>query len=98
MTTQTIERPLSNELETVRALQRLAYQCVEEVAATLEPGVTERDAAERMTAWFTAHGVDDYFHRPFAWFGERTALRWKSPRRFLPTEMRLAEGMPYILD
>lgn len=90
---------LPAELGRFRAVQRLAYECAEAVAATLEPGVTERQAAGRMRRWLEARGVDDWFHYPFAWFGDRTAFRGLvAPHQFFPTDRRLEPGMPYILD
>ncbi|MFI6320251.1 M24 family metallopeptidase [Nonomuraea sp. NPDC050556] len=80
-------------------LQRLAYAGAEHVAARLEPGVTERMAATALRRWLERHGVDDWFHVPFAWFGERTAFRnFRIPTQFLPTNRRLTEGAPYVLD
>lgn len=82
-----------------RAVQRLAYRVAEEVAATFEPGVTERQAARSLRRRAVELGVDDWFHTPFAWFGDRTAFRgFRLPHQFMPTDRRLAEGMPYILD
>jgi Xaa-Pro aminopeptidase len=80
-------------------VQRLAYECAEQVAAELRPGITERQAAARLRHALTARGVDDWFHVPFAWFGDRTAFRgvW-TPVHFFPTNRALADGMPYILD
>ncbi|RJL30365.1 M24 family metallopeptidase [Bailinhaonella thermotolerans] len=87
------------DLDRHRRVQRLAYRCAEEVAAGLEPGVTERETTRRMRRWLLANGVDDWFHVPFAWFGDRTAFRgFRLPHQFLPTARPLAEGMPYVLD
>jgi Xaa-Pro aminopeptidase len=87
------------QLERFRAVQRLSYQCADEVAAGLEPGVTEREACRRMRRWLRERGVDDWLHTPFAWFGDRTAFRgFRVPVQFLPGNRRLEEGMPYILD
>nr|WP_192764501.1 M24 family metallopeptidase [Actinomadura algeriensis] len=87
------------ELERFRAVQRLSYACADEVAATLEPGVTEREACRRMRRWLRAHGVDDWLHTPFAWFGDRSAFTgFRVPTQFLPSGTRLEEGMPYVLD
>jgi Xaa-Pro aminopeptidase len=90
--------PSTEDLAAFRALQALAYRCAEEVAAGFQPGVTEREAVRRMAEWLLARGVNDYFHKPFAWFGARTALRWRNPLAFFPTDLPLGEGMPYILD
>ncbi|MFI6596064.1 M24 family metallopeptidase [Nonomuraea sp. NPDC050536] len=87
------------DLDRFRDLQRLAYEAAEHVASRLEPGVTERMATRALRRWLERHGVDDWFHVPFAWFGERTAFRgFRIPTQFLPTNRRLAEGMPYVLD
>lgn len=89
----------AEDLRGFRAVQRLAYDCAEAIAAELEPGVTEREAAARMQRWLEARGVVDWFHRPFAWFGDRTAFRGLyAPHQFYPTARSLAPGMPYILD
>jgi hypothetical protein len=87
------------DLERFRELQQLAYRCAEKVAAWLEPGVTERQAAARLRRELIAEGVEDFFHVPFAWFGDRTAFRhFRTPLQFFAGGRRLEEGMPYILD
>ena len=41
----------------------------------------------------------DWFHLPFAWFGDRTAfVNFRIPLQFFPTDRRLEPGMPFILD
>ncbi|MEU2515193.1 M24 family metallopeptidase [Streptomyces syringium] len=87
------------ELRGFRAVQRLAYTCAEEVAAQLAPGMTERDATRMQREWLRGHGVRDWFHLPFAWFGDRTAFTgFRVPLQFFPTGRRLEPGMPFILD
>ncbi|WP_446039376.1 M24 family metallopeptidase [Streptomyces sp. SID1121] len=87
------------ELEGFRRTQRLGYACAEEVAARLRPGVTEREAARMLRRWLEVRGVRDWFHLPFAWFGDRTAFTgFRIPLQFFPTGRRLEEGMPFILD
>lgn len=89
----------ASEQARFRELQQLAYQAAQSVAAELEPGVTERQAAQRVREYLTTRGVQDWFHTPFAWFGDRTAFRkFRLPLQFFPTNRRLAEGMPFILD
>ncbi|AVZ41303.1 MULTISPECIES: M24 family metallopeptidase [unclassified Dietzia] len=86
-------------LQRYRTVQRLSYDCAESVAATLDEGVTEREVAARLHEWLTDRGVREWFHTPFAWFGDRTAFRgFATPVHFFPTRRRLGEGMPYILD
>jgi hypothetical protein len=87
------------DLDRFRELQQLAYRCAERTADWLEPGMTERQAAARLRQELIREGVQDFFHVPFAWFGDRTAFRhFKSPLQFFAGRRRLAEGMPYILD
>ncbi|GAA2787351.1 M24 family metallopeptidase [Crossiella cryophila] len=87
------------DLTGFRELQQLAYAGAQAVAATLEPGVTEREAARRLREWLTERGVQDWFHTPFAWFGDRTAFRgFRVPTQFFPSNRRLSANMPFILD
>ncbi|MFC8273642.1 M24 family metallopeptidase [Streptomyces sp. NPDC057271] len=87
------------ELRGFREVQRLSYECAEAVAGQLRPGVTEREAAKMQRDWLYERGVRDWFHRPFAWFGDRTAfVDFKIPLQFFPTNRRLEAGMPFILD
>lgn len=79
--------------------QRTAYACVTQVEQELREGMTERDAARRMEEILKAQGIREYFHRPFAWFGDRTAFaRFRTDLDFFPTNRRLEPGMPVILD
>ncbi|MEV5487516.1 M24 family metallopeptidase [Streptomyces bobili] len=92
-------RELTSDLRGFQRVQRLAYECAQEVSARLEPGVTEREAARMQREWLHARGVRDWFHLPFAWFGDRTAfVRFRVPLQFFPTDRRLEPGMPFILD
>jgi methionine aminopeptidase len=87
------------DLVKFREVQQLAYAAAQSVARTLEPGVTEKQAARRIREYLVERGVQDWFHTPFAWFGDRTAFRgFRVPLQFFPTNRRLAEGMPFILD
>jgi Xaa-Pro aminopeptidase len=89
----------ARDLEGFRRSQRLAYEGAQAIAATLTEGTTERDAAEALRTWLIARGVRDWFHQPFAWFGDRTAFAgFKVPLQFFPTNRRLRDGMPFILD
>jgi Xaa-Pro aminopeptidase len=98
-TTIAATTPVDADLDGFRRAQRLAYDCAEAVAATLEPGVTEKDAAHAMRRWLSDAGVDSWFHLPFAWFGDRTAFRgFRLPHQFFPTNRALEETMPFILD
>lgn len=87
------------QLERFRAGQRASYAVLEEVAAGLSPGISERAASLRLTRAYRALGVRSWFHLPVALFGARTALpeRWRL-RDFWPTRNRLQEGDAIILD
>lgn len=90
---------VTRDLRGFRTVQRLAYDCAEAVAAQLRPGVTERAAARMQREWLRERGVRDWFHLPFAWFGDRTAFAgFKVPLQFFPTNRALEPGMPFILD
>lgn len=90
---------LPEHLEGFRRSQRLAYDCVTAVEARLRAGMTERDAASEMDGYLRDHGVGEYFHRPFAWFGDRTAFtNFRTELDFFPTRRKLEPGMPVILD
>jgi Xaa-Pro aminopeptidase len=86
------------DLEAFRHMQQLAYRAAEQIAGELEPGVTERQAARRLRQLLEENQVTEWFHIPFAWFGDRTTLRFRALHQFLPTDRRLEEGMVYILD
>jgi len=82
-----IERYSDDEVAQIEASQRLAYDCAEEVAAEIEPGVSEIDAARRLGDLLRAHGVDEFFHTPFAWFGDRAGFRgFRSPGLLRPLD------------
>lgn len=90
---------LTDGLRGFREVQRLAYACAEAVAAQLRPGVTEREAARMQREWLRERGVRDWFHLPFAWFGDRTAfVNFRLPLQFFPTQRELEPGMAFILD
>jgi Xaa-Pro aminopeptidase len=87
------------ELDKFRQVQRLAYDCVEHVEKQLTAQMTERDAARLMRDYLAARGVAQYFHKPFAWFGDRTAfVNFSNDLYFFPSNRTLAWGLPVILD
>lgn len=96
----------AQDLSEFRNVQQLAYRCAETIAGELKPGISEKEAAALMKTWLQDHGVRDWFHQPFAWFGPRTAFKGFDGLRhlggfnlaFYPGKQRLEEGMPFILD
>src|SRR5262245_42021193 len=89
----------AEELEGFKRCQRLAYDCAEHVAGELKPGWSEKRAARLMDEYLRDHGARGYFHRSFAWFGERSGFEgiarvWD----FLPTHRAYREEDVVILD
>jgi hypothetical protein len=88
-----------DELARFRAVQQTAYRCVVAIERDLRPGMTERQVARMMRNWLSDHGIREYFHVPFVWFGDRTSFTgFRSPFQFAPTARKLEPGMPVILD
>jgi Xaa-Pro aminopeptidase len=87
------------ELNRFKEVQRLAYESVQAVEKQLYEGITEKQAAGLIKDYLDERGVDSYLHKPFAWFGDRTAFTgfW-SNFHFFPTDRKLEKGMPVILD
>jgi Xaa-Pro aminopeptidase len=91
--------PTLKELEGYQECQRLAQKVAKEVAALLEVGILETEAAELMDSKLESAGVQSFFHKSFVWFGERTRFEGvKKYRDYLPTPRKLQEGDVYILD
>lgn len=89
----------SEHIEGFRKSQALAYACAIQVESELREGMTEIEAARRMDQYLSDHGVQEYFHRPFVWFGDRTSFTGiHLDLQFFPTRRRLEPGMPVILD
>ena len=88
-----------SELNKFREVQRLAYEAVQAVEKQLTEGITEKQAAALIESHLVERGIDSFFHKPFAWFGDRTAFTgfW-SDFHFFPTSRKLTKGMPVILD
>jgi Xaa-Pro aminopeptidase len=89
----------ATQLARFRAAQRVAFDSLVEVRAQLVAGMTEREACDRIARALAGRGVRGGFHRPYAWFGDRTTLRGMvDAADFAPTDRTLAPGMPVILD
>lgn len=99
-TRESLQLPTADTLERFRLVQKLAYDCAATIAAEMQPGMSERHVAGRMKSWLQEHGVNDWFHQPFAWFGDRTAFRGFGGFHpaFYPSGRKLEENMPFILD
>lgn len=95
-----IETPSKRDLNGFKASQRIAYNCAVEAAQRLEVGMTEREIAAWMHQYLHDHGVAGGFHRPLAWFGERTRFEGvKTESEAYPTERKLtSDTEPVIID
>lgn len=79
--------------------QRLAQSAVREIASLLQQGWSERQAADQIEIYLRDHGVKAFFHKPYAWFGERSRFDGISRYAdYMPTDRILRPGEPYILD
>lgn len=92
--------PTREELEGFSAAQRLAMQCCHEVKKHIRPGWSERQVAALMDTYLRDYGVRSFFHRSFAWFGDRSRFRgFSNYFDFLPKpNIRLSESQVFILD
>lgn len=100
------------DLDQVKAVQKLAYECVRHTRSNLREGMSEIDAAKIMENFFREKDHKVFFHKPFVWFGDRTNFtNFKRPSlpgrgqllphlgmEFLPTNRKLQNGMAVTLD
>jgi Xaa-Pro aminopeptidase len=61
-------------MKEILGLQELALECAKNTFEKLEIGITEKQAAKLLKEELVNRGVSDFFHFPFAWFGERTCF------------------------
>lgn len=94
----------SNEsLSHFRDLQRTSFTILENMAASLTKGQSEKDIARELVKQYRAAGANSFFHLPVVLFGERTALpddgstKWKTGN-FFPKSRPLELGDSVILD
>jgi hypothetical protein len=94
-----VDRFRPADLERFLELQRRSFAILEETAAGLHEGVTEKEVARELVLKYRAAGARAFFHLPVALFGERTALPgdWKVGK-FFPKDRKLAGGDAVILD
>ncbi|MEW6056789.1 MAG: M24 family metallopeptidase [Bdellovibrionota bacterium] len=89
----------TDDLEAFTKTQRLAYQCVLEIKREIQPGWTEKQTARLMDVYLQDHGVRTFFHRSFAWFGDRSRFQgFKNYFDFMPSNRRLEPTDVIILD
>ena len=82
-----------------RELQTTSFAILEEAAAELSGGETEKEVAKALVKRYRAAGANSFFHLPVVLFGERTALpgNW-SVDKFFPKRKSLESGDSVILD
>jgi hypothetical protein len=98
-------RNMSNKINTLTNIEQLAQQCTRAISASLQPGMSERDAASLMREWLKQQGVTEHLHRPLAWFGQRTSLSDRSGwltrpgirPEYFPSNTTLRDGMAVAL-
>lgn len=82
-----------------RKLQQISFAILEDTAASLAGGETEKDVAHALVRRYRAAGAGSFFHLPVVLFGKRTALPGKWPvGRFFPKNKKLEPGDSIILD
>ena len=90
---------MKNDLKKFEATQNLAYEAALAVSQLLQEGMTEKDVANLLDRYCRDLGVKSYFHKPFAWFGDRTRyLNFSQYWHFLSGSKVLKKGYVVILD
>lgn len=100
-----MDRYMSNKINVLKDIELLAQQCTRAISASLQPGMSERDAANLMREWLKQRGVTEHLHRPLAWFGRRTTLSDRSGwltrpgirPKYFPSSTTLRSGMAMAL-
>lgn len=91
--------PSQEELEGHLKTQRLAERAAKEVSIMMQEGWTEKQAAKLLDTYLKDSGVKSFFHKSFAWFGERAAFTGlKHYSDALPSDRVLLPDEPFILD
>lgn len=87
------------ELDRFLELQRLSFSILENTAAELEIGQTEKEVARTLVRRYRQAGFISFFHLPVVLFGERTALPGDFPvGKFFPKSRALQSGDCIVLD
>lgn len=103
---------MKESLEEIKRVQRLAYEAAVSTREKLKLGMTEKEACSLMEEFFLKKNHKVFFHKPFAWFGDRSNFtHFKRPslpskgnllphlgKEFMPTDRKLEDGMGVILD
>lgn len=99
ITGQVRRLPAEADLAGYMAAQTLARSAVAEVASLLTEGWSEKQAARLLNTCLMDHGVRSFFHKAFAWYGERTRFEGVgSYFDYLPGTRVVRPGEVFILD
>ncbi|HXH75591.1 MAG TPA: M24 family metallopeptidase [Bacteriovoracaceae bacterium] len=91
--------PTNVEIEGFLEAQTLAQNSTKEVQSLIREGWTEIQAARLLETVLRDHGVKNFFHLPFVWFGENTRFaNVKNYKDFQATKRRVHENEVVILD
>lgn len=88
-------------IEAFRKAEELAFHAAREIRSLIIPGWTEKQAATLLDNCLRDHGVKNFFHQSYVWFGERTCFTGISRKNYwayMPTERSLRPGEEIILD
>ena len=86
-------------LNNFRRYQQLSFKILEEMAAQLKAGDTEKAVAKKLVKRYREYGADSFFHLPVVLFGSRTALPGDWPiGKFFPRDRALKSGDSVVLD
>ena len=88
------------DLAKLKACQKVARLGVQETTRAIQEGWSEQQTCDYLEAALRDLGVENYFHRPFAWFGERSRFDGiRFYHQFQPRKNRFLEsGDVVILD
>ncbi len=90
-----------DNLLTFTKAEQLSFQAAKEIRELIEPGWTEVQAADLLNGWLKDHGVRNFFHKAYVWFGERTrftGIARKNYWGYMPSQRVLRPGEAMILD
>lgn len=87
------------DLEGFKKSQTLAYACALAIRSEIKEGWSEQQTARLMDTYLRDYGVKAFFHKSFAWFGDRTRFQdFSNQLHFLPSKRRLQADDVVILD
>ena len=88
-----------SDIRRFRKTQRIAIEGAKEISRIMRPGITEKEAANLLDTYLKDHGVKNFLHYSFAWFGNRTRFdECKNYLDYLPSERKLKKNDVVILD